>query len=252
MAARSVWIGAALLLACPAVAEARRGILTHGDEVAHLGDLAPETAELLRQKLQVTATPAVGYKYTHFGIVWQPIWAWNGGYCIYAKTGPREYVVVPIEAKDVAELLNIPEDQVAPPFAYRYPTGLLIILGLVALGVGHHLYQRRKVAQAVQKVESLLGDPQYEQAVKLFGQRAEELGQEKLRAEAHQHGIPVEELPEDVRERIEEEAALQAKQEAVNYLIQRGVPQREAVQNFDLIVDVLAAVSEAEEEDESS
>ncbi len=251
MSLRLVLGGLVLVLALPAGAQAR-AIFTRGDDVAHLGDLPPQMANFLRQKLQVTSTPAVGYKYSHFGIVWQPIWAWDGQYCIYAETDSRQFVYIPIQAADVAKLLNIPQDQVAPPFAYRYPTGLLIILGLVALGVGYHFYQRRKAVQMIQQVEALLGDPQYEQAVKMFGQRAEELAQEKLQAEANRQGTSVDELPENVQERIEEETALQAKHESIEYLVQRGVPEAEAARNIDLIIEVLAAVSEAEEEGESS
>ena len=222
-------------------------IITYGDDVAHLGDLPPELAQAIQREHNLNDTPAVGYKYSHFGIFWLPIWTWDGEYCVYAEVAPREYVVVSLQPKDVAELLNIPEDQVAPPFSYRYPTGLLIILGLVVLGVGHHLYQRRKVTRLVQQVESLLSDPQYQQAVELFGRRAEELAQEKLQAEANRQGTSLEGLPEHERERLETEAVLQAKQEAIQYLVQRGVPPAEAAENMERILGVLAAASDEEE-----
>ncbi len=250
MFARLGFCGFVLLvcLAAPATAQARRlPLFTHGDEVEHLGDLPPELAQQLQDTLQLPSAPAVGYKYSHFGVFWLPIWTWGGEYCLYVKKSSNEFLYEPLKREQAAGLLRVEPDSLSPPGAYRFPKGLFLLLGLVVLGIGYAQYQKRKVVQVVQRVEALLSDPQYEQAVKLFGTRFEERLQEKLKQHAPETEAPEAVLTEETRERLTEEAALEAKHEAIDYLTQRGVPPQEARKNLEQIIDVLAALQESEE-----
>jgi len=59
----------------PAAAHAKGIILiTHGDTINHLGDVASE--------YRGAGLPAttVGYKYSSFGVFWLDLWTWGGTY----------------------------------------------------------------------------------------------------------------------------------------------------------------------------
>src|SRR5436305_621679 len=114
-------VAALALWSQPSSAHAKGIILiTHGDSVSHLGDVA---AEYRAADLPATA---VGYKYSYFGVFWLDLWTWGGTYCLYKDKSYWE--LTPAQA---AQLLKKSEADLGKPFLYHVPLGLVALIGVV-------------------------------------------------------------------------------------------------------------------------
>ena len=103
---------------------------------------------------------SVGYKYTQFSLA-IPMWTWGGEYVVYS--GDR-YVTIGTDAGAVAQTLGVSEGELAVPFLYKYPFGLVALAVVVlffsaCIGIGKVLLGQR--------VARLLADPVYQHALRL-------------------------------------------------------------------------------------
>jgi hypothetical protein len=206
-------LGAAIALVFlgPASAEAKGIVLiTHGDTIALIGPLKAEFRE--HRKLRGSDIN-VGFRYDYFGIFWLDLWTWGGEYCLYDD---KNYE--PIPPNKAALLMGIAEGDLTRPFNYRFPIGLLILLGILAVAVP--LMLLRKPPQ--DRLTPLLQDPRYVKALEILA------AEQKRLAEA---GTP---------EAAEGKAADLAFQAAVDHLTSEGIPREEAQQNLTFILAATA------------
>ena len=106
----------AVMVAAPREAEARRGVgivvINTGDDIAHLGDLAPDVAA-------ATGYTKHGYHYQRFGLFWIDFWRWGGEPAVYEGS-----TYVPLTPELAAEL-GVP---LPTPWSYHFPPGLLLVI----------------------------------------------------------------------------------------------------------------------------
>ena len=132
---------AVLTLSLTSTAHAKRGgpmLITYGDNVTHLGDVAPEHQE----EIFATAGPSakVGLWHNEFGLFWMNIWTWSPEYVVYDDNNN----VYELEDKaHAADLMGVEESAITTPWTYTFPPGLLIIIGLIVLYIGYKVLQSR-------------------------------------------------------------------------------------------------------------
>ena len=129
----------------PSRAEAQLGfvLITHGQDIMHLGDVPAKVQQEMLADLRVSGTVKVGYLYEGFGLFWLDIWTWDGQFCVYTGTNYD-----PIDATKAAALLGKP-GKLSKPFFYRFPPGLLIVVPLVVAWAWVKMHRRRAAAAAV-------------------------------------------------------------------------------------------------------
>src|SRR5262249_39837892 len=136
--------------------------------------------------------PAVGFKYSYFGVFWLDLWTWGGEYCLYEGDN---YSPIPLAM--AAGLTGKSEDELTKPFLYRYPLGLLIIAGCVLVFTPMAMINKAKQ----RRVQRLFGDERYRSALEIMRERDEQrratmqAWTEKAR-EAEQKGEPPPSKPE--------------------------------------------------------
>jgi hypothetical protein len=216
----------ALLLFDPSRAQAIPVLITSGDSFIYVGEVTDELKAVVRKETKVDA--AVGYKYSHFGIFWLALWTWGGEYCLYKDN--QYWKLTPAQA---AVFLKKPESELSVPFWYRFPPGLLIVIGIVVLSSVAAVIRKRPE----KKLKKLLGDVRYQKALEIYSGQLEKetaAAQEKATAAAEQGGQPNAEAPEDPG-RFE-----RAYEAAIQHLTGEGVPRQEAEQNFTLVLNAVA------------
>lgn len=131
---------AAFFFLSPGRASAKGIILiTHGDTINRVAEVKdPHLLQLLR-KTGEWKNPAVGYKYSYFGIFWLDLWTWGGEYCIYED---KKYD--PLTPELAALAAGVSESELKKPFLYRFPLGLTILVGIVALAAPLAWLRRRR------------------------------------------------------------------------------------------------------------
>jgi hypothetical protein len=132
---------AALFFLSPGRASAKGIILiTHGDTINHVADIKnPLLLEVMHK--DGWTHPAIGYKYSYFGIFWLDLWTWGGEYCIYED---KKYMPL---TPELAEAAGVSEKELKKPFLYRFPLGLVILLTLGMVG-GFSAWMRRGQSDA--------------------------------------------------------------------------------------------------------
>ncbi len=137
-----VSFAAAALFAEPA--QAGRGLLliTHGDAIKHVADLSPEMAKFASEEMGHDGVK-LGYKYDHFGLFWLDLWTWDGEYCLYAGD---TYWSLPPDA--AAQIMEQPVESLGTPFLYKFPLGLMILLGLGGAFAAYTVLTRNKQGAA--------------------------------------------------------------------------------------------------------
>jgi hypothetical protein len=220
---------AGVLLFSPSQASAVPILITSGEQFSYLGEVPAELKAAIRADTK--ADPAVGYKYSHFGIFWLALWTWDGDYCLYQ--GNKYWKLTPAQA---AILLKKPEAELSKPFWYRFPPGLLVVGGLVAFSVAAGVLSQRPQ----KKLKKLFADARYQKALEVFSAQMEKetaAAQQKAAATADQGGQSSEEVPDDPGR---QERAFEA---AVQHLMSEGIPKDEAEKNLTLMLN---AVSQAQ------
>jgi hypothetical protein len=110
------------ILASATAADA--GIGSWGDAIAYVGDGG-------HAAWMIGKSQDVGYKYSHVALLGLNLWTWDGTYCVYQKF---EKKYVRISSAQAAQLLGSREEDLQPPFEYRWPLGLFIFGPILVLG----------------------------------------------------------------------------------------------------------------------
>jgi hypothetical protein len=223
--------GAALagLALCLSPSSARaRGVIviTHGDTVSHLGDVAPE------HRGQGLPATAVGFKYSSFGVFWLDLWTWGGQYCLYQ--GHTYWELSPAQA---AQLLNKSEADLGKPFLYRFPPGLLILI----LGVAYLLFLSVIHKSPEQKAAALLKEERYRKALEIFFEQVNKAAEAPPAAPTE--GITSASAQDQARATEEQESARLAAafEAAVQHLTEQGVARAKAEQNLAALLSRITA-----------
>lgn len=133
-------------------------VINHGDTVAKLGDVAAE------DRAQFPQNTVIGYKYSHFGVFWVDLWTWGGEYCLF--DGNR---VGPLTPEQCAALLKIDVNSLSKPWFYRFPLGLIILGGIVAVLIPVGMVNRAKEKREQARIQGLFEDSRYQEAIQVFG-----------------------------------------------------------------------------------
>jgi hypothetical protein len=121
-------------------AQAGRGIvlITSGDSITKVADLAPEPAKAI--EAEIGPGVAVGYKYEQFGLFFVEIWSWDGKYVLYR--GDEFWDVDEATVAEAAGVASV--SALGKPFTYTVPPGLIVIGVLVVAFVAFSLLTRGK------------------------------------------------------------------------------------------------------------
>ena len=119
---------ALLCVTClPSFAHAGRGEFGTGEQIDFLTRL-PKTSPVYKKYSDPVRTfDSIGFRYGKFSFV-VPFWTWGGEYVL---SWGREYVTIGKDRATVAQTLGVSEDELAKPFFYSYPPGLVCPLALV-------------------------------------------------------------------------------------------------------------------------
>jgi hypothetical protein len=204
-------MGYALL--SPSEARAGAVLVTWGDTISHIGDVAPQDRQNLGAR-------KVGYKYSHWGVFWIDLWTHGGTYCVYE--GDRYNPITPAEA---ARLLGKSEIELSAPFLYKVPLGWMIFGPLIMIGI---------IAAALDKargneVARVFKDTRYQKALEILN---EQMAKQPAGAPATDGAGPQDSKSDDTRFRAAFEAGVQ-------HLIESGIPREKAERNFAMMVQVL-------------
>ena len=204
-------------------------LITHGDTVKKVADIPEDRKELVRTATG-EADLGVGYRYSYFGIFWLDLWTWDGKFCL-----SRDLNVLELDEEQFQMLIGKPTSDYSPPWLYRFPLGLVLVVGFgTMIGVSGFLAQHAE-AKAAKHLAMLQEDHRYRQAMEIF---------QTTRQNAHiPDGQTVDEMEGARSARID--AGLDA---AVDHLVQNGIEHEEALANFNkLLTALLLEEAEAEE-----
>jgi hypothetical protein len=116
-------------------------LITWGEVISHVGEIDRER----KQEAQIatnTTSPQVGYHYHHIGVFWLSVWTWGGEYCIYNDSDKTHYwSLTPVEA---GYFLNNDAVEASPPWWYRIPIGLVLVVGFIAVPSALSALNRQK------------------------------------------------------------------------------------------------------------
>jgi hypothetical protein len=209
-------------------------LITSGDTVNHVGAIH-NTQIHAALRAGGWTNPAVGFKYDYFGIFWLDLWTWGGDYCVFEG---KKYS--PITASQAAELMGVPESELGKPFLYRFPLGLLILVGIAAVSVPLAWVRGAES----RRIRRLFADSRYHQALRIMAdhstkqQEALEQWQAAV-AQANERGEPA--PPEPAPPQPDDGGF----EEAVLHLVREGIPREEAEKNLHTILLALASHSQA-------
>lgn len=199
----------------PREAAARRGIaiVNYGDHVSHVGEIAPENQAMVAA---MTGTPVdVGYFHQRVGLFWISIWTWDGAFCLYDSGNS----VWELSHEEAASLLGKDPGSLRAPWVYRFPPGLFLLLGIGGFVwfAGSQSDPEQDAQRA--RLEGLLGDARYKQALEHFGARLSELDGE-------------------------EDAGETAFEESVQLLVEQGIRPDEARADLSTLIQFVVAASQ--------
>jgi hypothetical protein len=238
-------VAALALWSQPSAAHAKGIILiTHGDSISHLGEVARD------RRVGDLPSTAVGFKYSYFGVFWLDLWTWDGTYCLYKDNTYWE-----LTPADAAYLLNKSEAELSKPFPYHVPLGLLILVPLVVGGLLLKVFEK----SPEQKLAALLQEERYQKALEIFHAHANAPAEAPPAAApegavagtpavaasgitaAPQAGAAVAPPPSaEDQERARLAAAFEA---AVEHLASQGVEREEAGRNLAALLSAQAAAA---------
>jgi hypothetical protein len=213
-------------------ASAKIVLITRGETIAHVADIPSPMKEKVREELRKDTgkdvEPAIGFRYSYFGVFWIDFWTWGGKHCLYQD---KTYFDAPPDF--LAALINKSESDLSVPFLYRFPLGLLIAGGILVLVVIGGIASKASQHRA----NRLLNDPRYQKALEIL---AEQSAQEAAKASPppgpdQPEGTmppPPAMLPPPSNKPFEA---------AVDYLVHEGIPKEEAEKNLAFILTTMSA-----------
>jgi hypothetical protein len=208
-------------------------LITHGKTVNHVADIpAPHHAFIQKE---TGPGVAIGYSYSYWGIFWLDFWTWGGEYCLY-----RDKTVWKVPPEFLAQITGKSSvDELGKPFPYKFPLGLVILVGIVALSVPASIV--RKAPE--RKLRRLFADPRYQKALDIIRERISKA--QAVAAAPAQEGAAAPAPPAADKAPVD-----LGFDEAVNYLVSEGIDRPHAIRNLTMMVHVIAQ-AQAQEEVES-
>lgn len=192
----------------PSEAKAKFFLITHGDHITHLGDIKNGPPGL--------PSSQVGYKYGHFGVFWINFWTWGGEYCVY-----RDKTYWSLTQAEAAQLLGVTASDIAPPFWYRFPFGLMLVGGIVAVVIAAWVFGPKSPPP-----HPLLSDPRYAEALGIVSTRFNE------EIERHAENPDLQDMTHEEREHWVATVHQSAVEAGIQHLISAGVERDEAEKNL--------------------
>jgi hypothetical protein len=214
---------AGLLVLLPCSTEAALAQIPYGwsDRIVHLADLPPDVRADLQKETKHSL--AVGFYYRRFFLFAGgfDLWTWNGKRVLYQ--GDKFF-----EVGDGQLMMMLGKDQtenLATPLAYHFPVGLIVLVGVVAIGSVCIYFSGEA------RAKRMLRDLRYQQALQMYMQvlppdwkLTHEQMQQAIAASAEylhrEHGIALEKADANVRlllTQVYKEQSLQARQIAAGF-----------------------------------
>ena len=210
----------------PAQAEARRGIIliTSGDTIKHVADVAAEMKPVIREVTGSSVEYKVGYLHERIGVFWIDLWTWGGEYVLYDES---EQDLWELDAEETAAIMGTTPDKLSTPLFYSFPPGLLALGVIGAVCVGLNTFAAGKPnSQDDEQVETLLADSRYEEAlvtvIDHHNQKQVAASEEAASGVANQQTFEDESVVFD---------------RAVQKLVEQGIDYNEAFCNLSLLRD---------------
>lgn len=180
----------------------RRGFILYGwsDTVVHVRDLPADIRADFKKQTKLDL--AVGFYYQQWFLFSKgfDFWTWDGKFVLFQ--GDKAYAVSP---ENLEKWLGKDEfEALSTPFLYRFPAGILTVLGIIAVIV----VWVRFFPPAQVRARKLSKDPMYQQAMEVYAR------------------ILVE----------NPEARAEAQFETVTFLENQGVPREKAETNLRLLL----------------
>jgi hypothetical protein len=148
----------------PSKAEARRGLvlITTGDTIKHIADVATDLQPVIREVTGSSVDYKVGYLHQRIGVFWIDLWTWGGEYVLYDES---EQDLWELNAEETAALMRTTPDKLSAPLFYSFPPGLLALGVIGAVCVGLNTFAGKTDPQEDEHVDTLLSDSRYEEAL---------------------------------------------------------------------------------------
>lgn len=213
---RSCCLSVVALFLTANLADAKIMLITHGETIAHVGNLVE------RPDPSIPAGVAVGYKYSYGGLFWLDFWRWGGEYCLFEGENWQ-----PIDEATAAKLLGTTQDKLTKPFWYRFPPVPFVVGVLLALFVPLGIYGLIVDGRRKKLYQELKQDPAYKTALKL----ATKVDKPATDDEPEANAAP----PAD-----ETEAEIERFENGVDHLVKSGVDEAVARKNLQLMIEVKA------------
>lgn len=132
------------------------------DTVVQVGDLTPQEQAMLRQAWDIELDLKIGFAYRRAYLFREEfsLWNWHGRYVLFdggnISTLPEE---------DIGKMIGPARfDALQPPGAYHWPAGLISLIAIAIAITGLMLF----LPTQHRRVQRLLKDPRYAQAVEVY------------------------------------------------------------------------------------
>jgi hypothetical protein len=185
----------------PSEAKAEFFPITHGNHIPHLGDVKNGPPGQVR------------YKYDHLGVFWINFWTWDGRYCLY-----QDKMHWSLTQAEAARLLGVTTSDIAPPFWYRFPFGLMLVVGIVAVVIAAWIFGPKPPPHP----HPLLSDPRYQEALGIVSTRFNE------EIERHTENPDLQDMTHEQREQWVATVHQSAVEAGIQHLVSAGVERNEA------------------------
>jgi hypothetical protein len=192
----------------PSEAKAKFFLFTHGVHITDLGEAKNPPLGLPANR--------VGYRYHHFGVFWINFWTWDGEYCVHDEV--RSWTRTRAEA---AQMLGVPANELTPPFWYRFPFGLMLVAGIVAVVIAAWVLGPKPPPP-----HPLLSDPRYAEALGIVSTRFNE------EIERHVENPDLQDMTHEQREHWVATVHRSAAEAGIQHLVSAGVERNEAEKNL--------------------
>jgi hypothetical protein len=146
-----------------------------------------------------------------------------------------------------AHILGVSQDELSPPFACRYPPGLLTLVAIGVICAAIVWRQKSKTRGFHVRLRAVAEDPRYQRAIAIL----DEYVAQQEAAETPSHGFQSADGTAAHREPTTpnaeyastSEADTAAFEMAVEHLVAQGIDRPEAATNLPMLVHVMAASS---------